>query len=93
MGGARITTDHDLIRRWAESRGGHPARAQDASGVDAPGRLRIDFPGFSGQGALEDIDWDTWFETFEANHLAFLFQEETSDGALSRFSKLVSREE
>lgn len=35
--------------------------------------------------------WDEWFRSFDENDLAFLYQEETKDGAGSRFSKLVSR--
>ncbi len=43
MAEAKITTDHDEIRRWVEARGGHPARVkgtndQGSSGV-AMGRL------------------------------------------------------
>jgi len=36
--------------------------------------------------------WDNWFEKFEDNNLAFLFQERTADGKQSRFYKLVERE-
>jgi hypothetical protein len=49
-------------------------------------------PGYSGQDTLEEITWDEFFETFEASDLAFLYQEETKDGELSRFSKFVSRD-
>jgi len=35
---------------------------------------------------------DEWFQAFEENKLAFLYQEETKDGEESRFSKLVSRD-
>jgi hypothetical protein len=91
MSAARTTVDHDTIRQWVEERGGHPARVQSTGSADDPGLLRIDFPGYSGQGSLEEIDWDTWFDAFDENGLAFLFQDETSDGSVSRFSKLVSR--
>jgi hemerythrin superfamily protein len=84
---AKRTTDHEEIRRWVESHGGHPAAVKRTGRGDDPGILRIDFPGFSGQGTLEAIDWDTFFEWFDKNELAFLHQ----DAPNSRFNKLVSR--
>ena len=83
---AKITTDHDEIREWVEERGGHPARVK---GTEV---LRIDYPGFSGEQRLEEITWDEFFEAFEENNLAFLYQENTKDGKESRFSKLVDRD-
>jgi anaerobic selenocysteine-containing dehydrogenase len=53
--------------------------------------LRIDYPGFSGEDTLEEIEWDEFFEIFDENNLAFLYQEETADGGQSRFSKFVDR--
>ena len=32
-----------------------------------------------------------WLRAFDVNDLAFVYQEETSDGEASRFNKLVSR--
>ncbi|HEX3282077.1 MAG TPA: hypothetical protein VHR36_12660 [Pyrinomonadaceae bacterium] len=83
---AKTTTNRQEIQAWVEERGGHPARVKDTE------VLRIDYPGYSGEDTLEEISWDDFFETFEASNLAFLYQEETKDGELSRFSKLVSRE-
>jgi len=91
-GESTTTTNHDEIRRWVEERGGRPARVKDTgSGDGDPGILRIDYPGGSGDDTLEEISWDEFFEAFEENELAFLYQEETKDGSQSRFSKLVSR--
>jgi len=83
---ARVTTDHDEIREWVEERGGHPAKVKGTE------LLRIDYPGFSGEDSLTEITWETFFEAFEENNLAFLYQEETKDGKQSRFSKLVDRD-
>jgi comEA protein len=91
MAGANRTTDHQAIRDWAEARGGRPAHVKGSGRGDDPGILRIDFPGFSGGDSLEPLDWDTWFDAFEAKGLAFLYQEKTADGQLSRFNKLVRR--
>jgi hypothetical protein len=89
---SRITTDHDEIRRWAESRGGKPATVKRTEKGGEPGILRIDFPGYSGEGSLEEISWDDFFEKFEQEQLAFVYQETTASGEPSRFSKLVRRE-
>ena len=93
MASAKTTTDHDEIRDWVESRGGSPARVRRTGRRAAgdPGILRIDFPGFSGEETLEHIDWDEWFDAFEKNNLAFLYQEKVAGGRESRFSKLVAR--
>ena len=88
MSEARQTTDHDEIRRWAEERGGRPARV--AATADEGGILRIDFD--EPEEELEQIDWDTFFEVFEDRGLAFLHQDRTEDGAVSRFSRFVDRD-
>jgi hypothetical protein len=89
----RTTTDHEAIRRWAEERGGRPARVTGTGTGDGDaGILRIDFDDGDRDEALEEIDWDEWFRTFDENGLAFVYQEHTADGALSRFSKIVRRE-
>jgi hypothetical protein len=41
---------------------------------------------------LEEISWDEWFRGFDANHLAFLYEERTADGKPSGFHKLISRD-
>jgi hypothetical protein len=89
---AQVTTDHNEIRQWVEERGGHPARVKGTDEGDSGGVLRIDYPGYSGEDTLEPITWDEFFQAFEENKLAFLYQEETKDGKTSRFSKLISRD-
>lgn len=58
------------------------------AGRGGPGILRIDFPGFSGDDALAEISWDEFFRAFDANGLAFVYQDDPE----SRFGKLVDRE-
>jgi hypothetical protein len=87
----RTTTDHDEIRRWVEEHGGKPARVRGTGGGDDPGVLRIDFPGGAGEDELEHISWDEWFQKFDEQNLAFLYQEQKADGEDSTFFKLVSR--
>jgi hypothetical protein len=84
MAEATKTTDHDEIRRWAEERGGRPAR------VRGTGVLRIDFddPGGDDDDKLEEISWDEWFRIFDESDVVFLYQDERD----SRFNKLVARD-
>jgi hypothetical protein len=88
---AQRTRDHEEIRQWAEARGGHPAMVQASrqKGQNPAGILRIDFPGFSGKGSLQEVSWDEWFEVFDERNLEFLYQEKTANGKSSRFNKLV----
>ncbi len=91
---AKLTTDHEQIRRWVEERGGHPATVKRTGrGRQQAGIIRIDFPGFSGVQSLKPIDWDEWFQMFEERQLAFLYQDRTAAGKQSRFNKLVSRDD
>ena len=88
---SHTTTNHEEIQKWVEERGGHPAKVKGTEKGKSSGVLRIDYPGYSGEDRLEEISWEEFFEGFEENELAFLYQEKTSDGELSRFSKLISR--
>jgi cytoskeletal protein RodZ len=85
------TRDHDTIRSWVEKRGGVPSMVEGTSskGGDA-GILRIDFPGYSGEGSLKQISWEAFFAKFDESKLEFLYQEKTADGKESRFNKFVS---
>lgn len=85
---ATLTTDHEQIRKWVEERSGHPARVLKTG---EGGVLRIDFDPPEEQ--LEAIGWDEFFEVFEDRELAFLHQDRTADGSVSRFNKLVDRHE
>jgi hypothetical protein len=89
---SKVTTNHDEIRRWVEERGGRPARVKGTGDDESPGVLRIDYPGFSGEETLEPITWEEFFKAFDENNLAFLYQEQTKDGEISRFSKLIDRD-
>ncbi|MEY9122088.1 hypothetical protein [Bradyrhizobium yuanmingense] len=84
---AHETTDHNVIRKWAEERGGKPATVKATEKDGHAGILRIDFdPPDEG---LDRISWDKFFETFDEAGIAFLHQDRTKDGKLSRFHKFV----
>lgn len=84
------TTDHDEIRRWAESRDGTPANAVRVTESDDDlGVLRIRF---RDESDLDTIGGDEFFAKFEEARLEFLYQDETADGGTSRFHKFVRRD-
>jgi Hemerythrin HHE cation binding domain len=92
MADAKVTTDHQKIKTWVEERGGRPAAVKGTGSGNDPGVLRIDFPGYTGDESLRVITWEEFFNKFEKERLAFLYQEETSEGGESRFSKLINKE-
>jgi hypothetical protein len=85
MSQGNTTTDHRKIRHWVEARGGRPARVKDTGRKGDPGILRLDF-GDPDEG-LEEISWEEFFEKFEENELALLYE----DDKTSRFNKLIRR--
>jgi hypothetical protein len=89
MAEANVTTDHDTIQRWAEERDGMPATVKGTAKKEEAGILRLDFP--PRDEALEEISWDEFFEKFDKEKLAFLYQDETEKGSTSRFHKFVDR--
>lgn len=92
MAEAEKTTDHAVIRKWAEERGGRPALVRRKAGEhEEGGILRLDFG--EADASLEEIGWDEFFSVFEENGLALLHQDKTADGKQSRFNKLVRRED
>ena len=87
----KTTIDHDEIRRWVEEHDGKPASVRGTEDGDSAGVLRIDFPGGAGDDRLEPISWDDWFQKFDDEGLAFLYQERKASGEDSTFFKLVNR--
>ena len=90
MSSSETTTDHDVIRKWIEDRGGVPTVVRGTEGEDGEGILRVDFG--ERDDALGEIPWEAFFDTFEDRGLAFLYQDRTKDGEESRFFKFVKRE-
>ncbi len=88
---SKTTVDHDTIRKWAEERGAWPAQVA-STGQGGQTGIRIDLPGYTGEGKLERISWDDWFRKFDESELAFVYEETTAAGQRSSFNKLVERE-
>lgn len=69
------------------ARGGHPATVKGTAANDEVGILRLDFE--PKDEKLEEISWDDFFEKFDAARSAFLYQNRTADGKVSRFHKFI----
>jgi hypothetical protein len=85
---AETTTDHETIRKWAESKGGQPAAVDRTHRGGDVGIIRIMFPQArqSEHESLVEITWDEFFEEFDKRELALVFDEK------STFNKIVGRD-
>jgi hypothetical protein len=85
-----VTWNHDEIRRWAEERGGVPAAPKGtARGKES---ICIDFPAQRGQRTLRPIGWTEFFDKFDDNRLALVYEEWNTRGQRSNVNRLVSRD-
>jgi hypothetical protein len=92
-GRSLATTNHEVIRSWAESRNAVPATVEGTEHDGRAGVLRFDFnsePGDDDGTKLRHISWDEWFGVFDDRKLNFLYQEERKDGNQSNFFRLES---
>lgn len=85
-GRSLVTTHHEVIRQWAEERGGVPATVEGTEHDDHLGVLRFDFGGDDDK--LRHVSWEEWFKTFDYRQLNFIYQENRSDGNQSTFFRL-----
>src|SRR5690606_4226668 len=58
MTSSKTTTDHEIIRQWAEQRGGRPSAVSGTGGRKDAGILQIDFPDRNEPDNLEEITWE-----------------------------------
>jgi hypothetical protein len=84
-----VTSNHEVIRGWADDRQAQPATVPGTEHEGRPGVLVFDFPGYGGEN-LRQIDWEEWFRSFDERNLRFIFQEHLRDGRESNFFKLQS---
>ncbi|MCI4063837.1 hypothetical protein MRQ36_15090 [Micromonospora sp. R77] len=89
-GRSLVTTDHEVIRRWAEARKGVPTTVDGSEHDGHAGVLRIDFLANGREERLSEISWEEWFRAFDERRLNFIYQEERSDGRQSNFFRLES---
>jgi hypothetical protein len=84
------TQDHEKIKKWAEDRGGIPAKIKGTGKGDDEGVIRIHFPENSdSDDRLEEIEWEDFFDKFDENKLEFLYQDKKANGETSTFHKFI----
>lgn len=91
-GESKVTTDHEEIRRWAEVRGGRPVSVKRDPLNPSRSCLQIDFLFEKYNDDIHEISWEEFFDTFEREGLAMVYQTETEGGQTSRFARIVKRE-
>lgn len=77
----KVTTNLAAIRDWVTGRHGVPVRTKQ-------GRLLIQF---SDKAAGTPISWEEFETQFNQQGLAFIYQETTISGQISKACKLVRR--
>ena len=86
-GRSLVTTDHEVIRRWAQARRAVPATVAGTHHDGQLGVLQFDFPGYSGDRLME-VSWAEWLRAFDQRRLNFIYQETRSGGERSNFFQL-----
>lgn len=78
------TTDHDVIRRWADDRHATPVIIEGPSGDDRVGELTLDFDFGNALEDLRQLTWDEWLAAFDERGLRFRFSDAPrADGSVS----------
>lgn len=83
--GEKTTTNHEEVKTWVDSKQGRPARSKTATGRDGTS-LKIIFPGNTDKNLME-ITWEEFFDEFDRDELAFVYQE----GGRDRYCRIIRR--
>ncbi|MEG3634206.1 hypothetical protein [Micromonospora palythoicola] len=89
-GRSLVTTNHDVIRRWARERGAKPATISGTEREGRAGVLTFNIPGYRESSRIREITWDEWFHTFDLRRLNLIYQEQMRDGRPSNFFRTES---
>ena len=84
-GRSLVTTNHEVIQRWARARGARPATIAGTERGDRPGVLTFNIPGYRESSRIREVSWDDWFRTFDSRGLNLIYQEQMRDGRQSNF--------
>ncbi|MFC3206386.1 hypothetical protein [Aquamicrobium soli] len=98
-----VLTDHDAIRDWAAARMGSPAvvDVSPQAGIQPELRIVFDQAAYEDQdrperppnaGGYELVEWDEWFELFDAAELALVVPPERP-GSLDSTHEFIRRDE
>ncbi|MGA3523689.1 hypothetical protein [Melissospora conviva] len=89
-GRSLVTTNHDVIQRWARERKAKPSTIAGTEHDGHAGVLTFDFPGYSGSCRLQHITWAQWFQAFDERELNLIYQETLRSGRQSNFFRTES---
>ncbi|WP_433689360.1 hypothetical protein ACQP0I_28770 [Micromonospora carbonacea] len=89
-GRSLVTTNHDVIRRWARERNARPATIAGTERNGRAGVLTFNLPGYRESSRMREITWDEWFRTFDGRRLNLIYQEQLRDGRQSNFFRTES---
>lgn len=92
MSKSEKTTDHKAIEQWAKEHHGKPVKVKSTGSKSGEGIIRIAFLGNkeSENKNLEEITWEEFFEIFEDQKLALVYEPHADKK--TQFNKLVSRD-
>lgn len=87
-----ITTNHDEIRKWVEQFKGTPQFIDDPQVKSDKIGLHFHFLGNVSEALLSDaniknITWESFFEEFENQHLAFLYDENADSQIIQKLDE------
>lgn len=85
----KTTTDHETIREWIEQRGSIPAQVTEPAGDD-PGSLAV-IPEGKMDDSVREVSWEKFFEIFEDEGLAFVYQTKRDNPDEQWFCKFDER--
>ncbi|WP_440006977.1 hypothetical protein [Halomicrococcus sp. SG-WS-1] len=86
---SKITTDRETIRNWADERNLEPVRRTTA-GTEEPS-VRLVHDAETGRSGHEEVSWDEFFDRFEDEQLAFMYQEFDSVDDEVEFAEVIDR--
>ena len=93
-----VTTNHDRIRKWVETRGGRPATRLPSrrKSQSMTGPLHIAIVGDTRSRSYTDpsyetLTWDDFFTRFDEDGMSFAYLDTTPTGRRSNFYKFTRR--
>ncbi|MFI7554630.1 hypothetical protein ACIBR1_03850 [Micromonospora echinaurantiaca] len=89
-GRSLVTSNHEVIQRWAQERGAKPATIAGTEREGRAGVLTFNIPGYRESSRIREITWDEWFHTFDLRKLNLIYQEQMRDGRQSNFFRTES---
>ncbi len=81
----RVTTDRNVIRKWAKARHGLPAIIKKVTGAGIEMALSIIFPDSQSDEIARRITWEEFFEQFDNQHLVFVYEDRDQNHKQSRY--------